>query len=161
MKRIIFICLCLFAILPLAKISAQEIQPPVILKIGYINSIELLEALPEKREATATLEELNKRYKEELKLMQNDYNKKYSDFISYQNSMGENIKLRRMQELYELEKNINDFIKVAQADVEAQEKHLVDPLRAIVKKVVNEVGLENNFTCIYDTASPSVAFITP
>ncbi|MBP1617495.1 MAG: outer membrane protein [Bacteroidetes bacterium] len=159
MKRIILISLiCMFVMSPLTKMAAQDIQQ---LKIGYVNTTELLESLPQKKEASATLEDLNKKYKEELSLMQNDYNKKYSDFITYQNSMGENIKLRRMQELSELEKSINDFIKVAQSDVESHEKQLLEPLREILKKAIGEVGLENNITCIYDTASPSVVFLTP
>lgn len=159
MKRIILISLfCMLAIVPLTKLAAQDTQP---LKIGYVNTTELLESLPEKKEASAALEDLNKKYKDELALMQNDYNKKYSDFITYQNSMGENIKLRRMQELTELEKSINNFIKVAQSDVESHERQLLEPLREILKKAIGEVGLENSITCIYDLASPSVVFLTP
>jgi outer membrane protein len=159
MKRIILISLiCMFAMSPLAKMEAQDMQQ---LKIGYVNTTELLESLPEKKEASAALDDLNKKYKEELALMQNDYNKKYSDFITYQNSMGENIKLRRMQELSELEKSINDFVKVAQSDVETHERQLLEPLRETVKKAISEVGLENSITCIYDVASPSVVFLTP
>ncbi|OJU46660.1 MAG: hypothetical protein BGN96_06355 [Bacteroidales bacterium 45-6] len=148
----------MLAILPATKLQAQDTQQ---LKIGYVNTTELLESLPEKKEASAALEDLNKKYKDELALMQNDYNKKYSDFITFQNSMGENIKLRRMQELTELEKNINNFIKVAQSDVETHERQLLEPLRETLKKAIKEVGLENNITCIYDTASPSVVFLTP
>ena len=146
------------ALVFITKLSAQEIQQ---LKVGYVNTTELLESVPEKKEASAVLEDLNKKYKDELKLMQNDYNKKYSDFMTYQNSMGENIKLRRMQELYELEKNINNFITVAQKDVESQEKKLLEPLRETVKNAISEVGLENGVTCIYDMASPTLVFLTP
>lgn len=158
MKKLVFISVCLMALLSINKLSAQELQQ---VKIGYVNTNELLESLPEKKEAAATLEDLNKKYKDELKIMQNEYNKKYSDFMTYQNSMGDNIKLRRMQELTELEKNINDFMKIAQADVENHQKQLVEPLREIVKKAINEVGIEDSITCIYDTASPAVAFLTP
>ncbi len=158
MKRIVLISFCLMALVFTTKLSAQEIQQ---LKVGYVNTTELLESVPEKKEASAVLEDLNKKYKDELKLMQNDYNKKYSDFMTYQNSMGENIKLRRMQELYELEKNINNFITVAQKDVESQEKKLLEPLRETVKNAISEVGLENGVTCIYDMASPTLVFLTP
>ena len=159
MKRLTYFFICIISLVGLQKISAQDVAMP--LKIGYVNTTELLDFLPEKKEATATLEDMNKKYKDELNLMQNDYNKKYSDFITFQNSMGDNIKLRRMQELYELEKSINNFIKVAQSDVENRESQLLAPLRETVKNAINEVGLENSITCIYDTASPSVVFLTP
>ena len=159
----IIVCFCFF--MPFHSYG-QDVDQTIELqqsqqKIAYINSIELLESLPEKVKATKAINELNQKYKDELAIMQNDYNKKYSDFISDQQSMAESIKLRRMQELYELEKSINSFIRIAQEDVESQEQMLIVPLKERVKKAIEEVGLENGFTCIYDAANPAIAFVTP
>lgn len=150
------IILCLILIATPLFIQAQTTE-----KVAFINSVELLEAIPAKAKASKTINDLNQKYKNELQIMQNDYNKKYSDFITYQNSMAESIKLRRMQELYELEKNIDAFMKVAQEDINSQEEYLIKPLKEQLKAIVQEVGLEYNFTCIYDLANPSIAFITP
>lgn len=130
-------------------------------QIAFVNSNELLEAIPEKVEAARSIEELSKKYKDELQVMQNDYNKKYSDFISYQTSMAENVRNRRMQELYEMEKAINEFMKVAQEDIENQEKILIEPMRQRVKDAIYQVGVENGFICIYDLANPAIVFVTP
>ncbi len=130
-------------------------------KFAYINSIELLEMVPGKIEATNTIYELNQKYKDELHIMQNDYNKKYSDFISNQNHLAESIKLRRMQELHELEKNIREFMKIAQEDIESQELHLIEPLKEKLKEIIDEVGREEDFICIYDIANPGIVFVTP
>lgn len=156
MKRISLITVLFFSLLFIEKVSAQTIQ-----QIAYINSNEILEAMPEKVNASNLLIDLNQKYKEELKTMQNEYNKKYSDFISYQTSMAENIKLRRMQELYELERQINDFMKLAQQDIESQEKILIEPLRVKIKDAIYQVGVEMHFVCIYDLANPALAFVTP
>ncbi len=149
----IFLFACLFSI---DTLKAQSTE-----KIAWINSTELLEAMPDKVKASKAINELNQKYKDELAIMQNDYNKKYSDFISWQNSMAESIKLRRMQELYELEKNIDKFMSIAQEDIESQEQQLIKPLREKLKKAIELVGTEQGFTCIYDLANPSIAFITP
>ena len=66
-----------------------------------------------------------------------------------------------MQELYELEKNINNFILLAQKDIETQEQNLIEPLRLKLKEAIEEVGREQGYTCIYDMANPTIAFITP
>lgn len=142
-------------------ISIQGQNQEVLLKIGYINSIELLESIPEKVKASKDIEELNQKYKNELTVMQNEYNKKYSDFIADQSSMAESIKLRRMQELYELEKNIDTFLKIAQEDIESQEILLIEPLREKIKNAIKAIGEEHGFTCIYDLANPGIAFVTP
>ncbi len=156
MKNFILISALFISFIFVEKLAAQTAQ-----QIAYINSNELLEAMPEKVNASNILIDLNQKYKDELKVMQNDYNKKYSDFISYQTSMAENIRLRRMQELYELERQINEFMKLAQQDVESQEKALIEPLRLKIKDAIYQVGIEKGFICIYDLANPAIAFVTP
>ena len=156
MKNFILISVLFISFIFVEKLAAQTAQ-----QIAYINSNELLEAMPEKVNASNILIDLNQKYKDELKVMQNDYNKKYSDFISYQTSMAENIRLRRMQELYELERQINEFMKLAQQDVESQEKALIEPLRLKIKDAIYQVGIEKGFICIYDLANPAIAFVTP
>lgn len=156
MKKNFLIAALAISLFLVENITAQTVQ-----QIAYINSNEILEAMPEKVRASNKLIDLNNKYKEELTVMQNDYNKKYSDFISYQTSMAENIRLRRMQELYELERQINDFMKVAQEDVSNQEKELIDPMKQKVKDAIYKVGVERGFVCIYDLANPGIAFVTP
>jgi outer membrane protein len=156
MKKIILISIIILSLLFVENIVAQTVQ-----QIAFVNSNELLEAIPDKVTAINTINDLNKKYKDELQVMQNDYNKKYSDFISYQNSMADNVRLRRMQELYELERQINKFMKVAQDDMQDQEQMLIAPLRKKVKDAIYQVGIEQGFVCIYDLANPAIAFVTP
>lgn len=155
-KRIFLSALFIISIIVTNTISAQTSE-----KIAYINSIELLELIPGKVAASRSISELNQKYKDELAVMQNDYNNKYTDFLANQNKLAESIKLRRMQELYELEQNINRFMKVAQEDVESQEAQLIVPLKEKLKEAVQQVGIEQGFTVIYDMANPTIAFITP
>ncbi|MDH6308214.1 outer membrane protein [Dysgonomonas sp. PFB1-18] len=156
MKKLILSVLFIFSVLYADSITAQTAQ-----QIAFVNSNELLEAIPDKVAASKSINDLNNKYKAELQVMQNDYNKKYSDFVSYQNSMADNVRLRRMQELYELERQINNFMKVAQDDISNQEKELIVPLRQKVKEAIYQVGVERGFICIYDLANPAIAFVTP
>ena len=129
--------------------------------IGYVNSDYVLGLMPEKEKARSEILELNNGYKEELRIMQNEYNKKYVDFITYQTSMSENIRLRRMQELYELERKISSFVKISQEDVLSREQILVEPLRLKIKTAISEVGIENKFQVVYDLSNPAILFVTP
>ncbi len=92
--------------------------------------------------------------------MQSEYNKKYSDYITYQSSLAENIKLRRMQELTELENRMQEFMSMAQQDIEYQEKEKLQPLRQKIYEAIRQVGIERNYTVIYDLADPGIAFVT-
>lgn len=156
MRNRIVIFALFFSLFSIGQLLAQNFS-----LIAYVNSEELLDMLPEKEKARGEVLEFNNKYKEELQKMQNEYNKKYSDFISYQTSMAENIRLRRMQELFELEKQINKFVKIAQEDVVKKEKSLLDPLRLKVKLAISEVGIEGRYECIYDISNPAILFVTP
>lgn len=155
-KKILPLFLTFIAIAFSTNLSAQT-----DCNVAYINSTELLELVPGKVEASKAINELNHKYQNELKYMQNDYNNKYTDFLSNQNRMAESIKLRRMQELYELEQQINRFMKTAQEDIDSQEAQLIAPLREKLIQVVTQLGIEHGYTCIYDKANPTIVFISP
>lgn len=142
-------------------LAATAVYAQQTIIVAYVNSDELLNAFPEKQQATEQLLTLSDNYKKELELMQNEYNKKYSDYITYQASLAENIKLRRMQELTELEERIQAFMELAQQDIENQEKALLGPLRQKIHEAIHAVGLEQHFTVICDLADPGIAFVSP
>ncbi len=138
--------------------QSQNIQQ---IKIGYINSDDILENFPEREQATRQLILLSEGYENELQLMQSEYNKKYSDFITYQSSLAENIKLRRMQELTELENRMQEFTEMAQQDIEYQEKEKLEPLKQKISEAIRLVGIERNYTVIYDLSNQGIVFVTP
>lgn len=140
-----------------ATLSAQNSQ----VTVAYVNTTDLLNAFPAKEAATQKLIVLSENYKKELELMQNEYNKKYSDYITYQTSLAENIKLRRMQELTELENKMQQFMQLAQKDIEQQEKAMLEPLKKQISDAIRQVGIEQNYTVIYDLANPGIAFVNP
>ena len=129
--------------------------------VAYVNTNELINSLPDKTSATERLTTLSDNYKQELQVMQNEYNKKYSDFIAYQETLAESIKLRRMQELTDLENQIRDFTKLAQKDIEEHEELLIDPIKSKIKDAIKAVGIEQNFTVIYDLDNPGIMFVSP
>ena len=93
MKKLIVL---LFMILPLGVV-AQEV------KIAYVKTQEVFMAMPEVSDMEKQMADLNEKYKKELEQMQEEYQKKYSDFIAQQDSLTENIKLRRMQEIQDIQ----------------------------------------------------------
>ena len=130
-------------------------------KIAFVNTIDIINSLPDKISATDKLNTLSENYKQELQIMQNEYNKKYSDFITYQEKLAESIKLRRMQELTDLENRIQNFTKIAQKDIEEHEQLLLEPINEKVNNAIEAVGIEQNFTVIYDLDDSGIVFVSP
>ena len=79
MKKLIIF---LMMILPLGAF-AQDV------KIAFVKTQEVIMAMPEVSAMEKTMTELNEKYKTELKQMQEEYQKKYSDFVAQQDSLTE------------------------------------------------------------------------
>jgi outer membrane protein len=130
-------------ILPLGVI-AQEI------KIAYVNVQEIFIAMPELSNIEKQLTDLNEKYSQELKSMQDEYQKKYSDYIAQQDSLTENIKLRRMQEIEDLRTRMENFVPIAQQDMQKKQEELYKPVQEKIQGAIKAVGEEKGYTYIMD-----------
>ena len=145
MKKLIAL---LLMILPFAGVvSAQEV------KIAFVNTQEVFMAMPEVADMQKKLDELNAKYKKELETMQGEYQKKYSDFVAQQDSLTENIKLRRMQEIQDIQERMDNFVQVAQQDVQKKQQELLQPIQQKLHEAIQKVGEEKGYTYIIDPAA--------
>ena len=140
MKKLIVL---LLMILPLGAI-AQEV------KIAFVKTQEVFMAMPEVEKQMA---DLNEKYRVELKQMQDEYQKKYSDFVAQQDSLTENIKLRRMQEIQDIQERMDNFVQVAQQDVQKKQQELLQPIQQKLHEAIQKVGEEKGYTYIIDPAA--------
>ena len=143
MKKLIVF---LMMVLPLGAF-AQDV------KIAFVNTQEVITAMPELAAMEKQKTEINENYKKELKQMQDEYQKKYSDYIAQQDSLTENIKLRRMQEIQDIQERINNFLQVAEQDVQKKQQELFTPIQQKVQTTIKAVGDEKGYMYIID---PSV-----
>ena len=97
MKKLIIFLLMM---LPLG-VFAQET------KIAVVNTQTVIEAMPEFAEMQKQIADMQKKYQDEMKIMEEEYQKKYSAFVAQQDSLTENIKVRRMQELQDMEQRLH------------------------------------------------------
>lgn len=139
-KRIFLIVLCA---LPLT-IMAQD------LKFGYFNRQEVFMSMPETIEAQKKLDQLSKDYEAELLKMQQEYQKKGSEFVAARDTLPESIKTRRMAEIQDLEQRLQSFYQDSQKDIQKQQEKLITPINKKLTDAVKAVGDENGFVYIVD-----------
>ena len=107
-------------------------------------------AMPEVSGMEKQMADLNEKYRVELKQMQDEYQKKYSDFVAQQDSLTENIKMRRMQELQDMEQRTQNFIQISQQDFQKKQGELFTPIQDKLKNAIKAVGDEKGYTYILD-----------
>jgi outer membrane protein len=140
MKKLIVL---LFMILPLGVI-AQEV------KIAFVNTNEVFSLMPENANIEKELVALNEKYAAELKSMQEEYQRKAAAYIEQQDSLTENIRLKRMQDIEDIRTRIDNFYPIAQQDIEKKQQELIQPVREKIQKAIREVGEEKGYTYIID-----------
>ena len=142
MKKLIAL---LLMILPFAGVvSAQDA------KIAFVNTTDVINSMPEFSDMKKKMEELNAKYQKELETMQGEFQKKYSAFVAQQDSLTENIKVRRMQEIHDMQQRMDNFVQVAQQDVNKQQQDLIAPIQQKMADAIKAVGSEQGYTYIID-----------
>ena len=144
MTKKLFLAIAL--ILPLTAF-AQD------LKFGYFNRAEIFQSMPETVAATKKLDELSKAYEADLMKMQEEYQKKGSDFVAAKDSLPEAIKVRRMTEIQDLEQRLQSFYQDSQNEIKKTQQDLILPINTKLMAAVKTVGQDQGFIYIFDTSA--------
>lgn len=135
------------------------------LKIGHINSQELLAAMPETDSAQKKLANLAKESELMLEELNVEFNKKWEDYSKKledkENPMSPLIRSAKEAELQELQQRIQVFRQQAEQDLQKQRAELLQPIQETALKAVNEVAEENGFTYVLDMGIGVVIYAAP
>ncbi len=153
MKRLI---LFLIAFAPLAA-SAQTGG----LKYGYLSYDSVLTTMPDYAVALQNINDLKSKYDAEAKRVEDDFNKKYEEFLDGQHDFPETILRKRQNELQELmDKNIR-FKEESRRLLSSAEKDILAPLHAKLAAVLAQIGMERGYAFILNTDQNACPFVHP
>lgn len=118
-------------------------------KFGVVNADEIINGLPEFTKMQDQLAEASKRYEDEFKKLQEEMDKKYTEFQALAQDTPDSIKERRMAELQELDQKMQQFRNTAQQDLQRQQQALIAPIEQKLMEAISAVGKEGGFTFIF------------
>lgn len=121
-------------------------------KVGHINSNDLMAAMPERNSIQKELEAYANELKVTLDAMRKEYETKVGEFQSKQDVMTDVIKETKIKEITDLEKRIGEFQQTAEQDLQKKEQELLQPIIDKAKKAINDVAKENSYTYILDSS---------
>lgn len=149
MKKILIIAL--MAILPFGAFAQ---------KFGHVNTADIIPLMSEYKAAQTEMEELIKQYQDELNYMQEEYQKKEDDYLKNRESLPENIRARREQELMDSQQKIREYLESCQYNKDMKEAQLMDAINSKVLKAIQAVGEEGSYVCIFNLAGGVVPFVS-
>jgi outer membrane protein len=140
MKKLIVL---LFMLLP-AGLFSQEV------KIAVVNASEVFNMMPELTEAETQFANFSAQYQNDINAMQEEYTMKYQEYMKIQDTLTENLKLRRQEEIQNLGTRIENFYQVFQEDSEKERVKLMTPIQEKLQKAIKDVGDEQGYTVVFD-----------
>ena len=140
MKRFI---LSLMLLLPLSMVVAQEV------KFAVVKFYDILYIMPEATAVENELMALSQRWQAELQTLENDFNRKQADFTNQRDSLSENIRILRIQEIEDIRTRLENLAQMAQQDTEKKQVELLQPLQDKIINAIEQVGDENNYTMVF------------
>ena len=128
-------------------------------KIGHVNSQEIMTLMPETKKMSEKLDSLQTSYENQLANMQEEFNKKLTEFQQQQTTMTAGVKEFRQQELAEMEQRMQMFYQTIQKDLQAKQVEYLQPVQNKLLEAINKVGKAQGCTYVMDKAS--MLYIAP
>ncbi|MES2426688.1 MAG: OmpH family outer membrane protein [Bacteroidota bacterium] len=122
-------------------------------KIGYINTNELVPAMPEYKTVNTQIDLFKKTYVDQLQLLGKELQDKSADYQAKQATMTDAVKTMKQSELADLQKRAQDYQTKAQQDVEAKGSELMKPLIDKFHAAIEAVAKEKGYTYVIDSST--------
>lgn len=146
-----FLAVALIALAPVSVFSQ---------KFGSLNSADIMQLMPERQAADAELETLQSQYAEEFEYMKSEYTKKCEDYEKQKETLPDNIRQRREQEIMDSEQRINEYLQNCDRMMNEKVVQLQNDIANKLIKAIKAVGEEGSFVCIFDTANGAVPYVS-
>ena len=155
MKRlaIILTSMCIFL-----SLQAQE---NATFRFGFLSYEAALKSMPDYAVVQQKLADLRQQYQDETLRAEDEFNRKYEEFLEGQREFPKTILQKRQTELQELlDKNIQ-FKENSRKELEKAEQDLMAPLKIRLIETLGNIGRQNGYAFIIDTDVKALPFINP
>ena len=145
----------------MALLTALPTVAQNTLKFGYLSYTNVMQAMPEYATMQSSMAELRQKYEAEQKRVEEDFNKKYEEFLDGQKSFPKTILQKRQSELQEmLDKNIA-FKKESQRLLAKAEEDAIAPIKSRLSEALAAIGNEKGYAFIINTDEKATLWLNP
>ena len=150
--------LVIFACIAMAA-QAQDNAPA--LKFGYLSYDLALKSMKEYATVQMRMDSLRSAFNAEMQRVEDEFNRKYEDFLDGQKDFPRTILLKRQTELQEmLQKNVA-FKQQSVQEMKDTEAQLMAPLRIHLNEAIATIAREQGLALVINTDANACPFIEP
>ena len=119
-------------------------------KFGKVNTQTIMQALPDVAKANGELEALQKQKDNELKAMQEEFQRKADEYQKGASTMNATAKQQKETELQGLQQKIQQAYQDGQQELQKKSNELMQPIVAKVRAAIDAVGKAGIYTYIFE-----------
>jgi len=150
----------LLALLPFLGVSAQD-EGVRVPQFGYISYNEVFQQMPEYQKAQEDFAALKAKYDAETTRSEDEFQRKFAEFLQGQKDFPPSILQKRQAELQELmDKSVN-FRRESRKLLRQAEAELQRPVAAKLDEAIKAVGAELGLIFVLNTDGNSLPFVHP
>ena len=128
------------------------------LKLGYIDSNEILSLMPETDSLQQELKNYADYLDQQMNTMAMEYQTKLQQYQENVATMSDLIRQTKEKEITDLQQRIQAFQGSADQDMQVKQQELFNPLIEKVKKAIDDVSKENAYNYVFDVGTGAVVF---
>ncbi|MBP5770792.1 MAG: OmpH family outer membrane protein [Bacteroidaceae bacterium] len=153
MKRIL---LSIVLMLPLTMLAQSQ-----VVRFGYLSYNAVFEQMPEYKQSQKDFAALKEKYDAEATRAENEFQRKFAEFLQGQKDFPASIMQKRQAELQELmDKSIN-FRQKSRGLLRQAEKDMQQPIKSRLEEAIKAVGSELGLIFILNTDGNSCPYVQP
>jgi outer membrane protein len=122
-------------------------------KFGKVNTQTIMQSMPEVSKANGEMEALQKQKENDLKSMQDEFNRKADEYQKGASTMNATAKQQKETELQGLQQKIQQAYQDGQQELQKKSSELMQPIVAKVRTAIEAVGKAGNYTYIFEEGS--------
>lgn len=142
--------LMIFAVGAFTAVNAQ--------KVAHLHLDSLSNMMAETKIAKGVAESYFNDLKKTAGAMEEEFQKKYNEYLQNEATMSELVKKTKQDELQSLQTRIQDFNQQAQMDYQKKSAELTAPIMEKAKKAIEVVAKENGYKYVLDTSAGNVLY---
>jgi len=130
-------------------------------RFGLIAYNEALQATPEYADARAGIEKLRAQYDAEMKRAEEEFNRKYEEFLEGRADFAPSIRNKRQSELQELMQKNLAFKEEARRLLRQAEQEAMAPAHKRLASAIADVSRREGLSCVFNTDAQAVPYADP
>lgn len=127
-------------------------------KFGYLNSQELLAAMPETDSVQSKMADLGKELESQFTAMRTEFTTKSQELSTNLSTLSETIRKQKEKDLFDLQTRIEEFQQSANQELQTKNMELLRPVMEKAQAAITKVAKEQGLTAVFDLATGALTY---